>query len=265
MARTPNRDRRVVIVAYEGVQVLDVSGPHEVFAGVSRLLAQRRPPAPGYDVRVAATTAGPIVSESGLALVAEALEVEGPVDTLVVPGGHGVFAAMEDDALVGAVAACWPDGPGAWSACAAGRSCSPRPASSAADGDHPLGEGPSPGRRAPGRDRRRGSDLDPRRQRVDVRRRDRRHGPRTGARRGRRRRRGRADRARWLVMFLRRPGTQSQFAAPVWRRPAHEAGAPGPGPHRRRPRRRPPPRRPRRRGRPQRPPPAAALQRRLGR
>ena len=23
--------------------------------------------------------------------------------------------------------------------------------------------------------------------------------------------------ARWLVMFLRRPGGQSQFAAPVWR------------------------------------------------
>ena len=29
---------------------------------------------------------------------------------------------------------------------------------------------------------------------------------------------GRRDVARWLVMFLRRPGTQSQFAAPVWRR-----------------------------------------------
>ena len=28
--------------------------------------------------------------------------------------------------------------------------------------------------------------------------------------------------ARWLVMFLRRPGTQSQFAAPVWRRRARD-------------------------------------------
>jgi transcriptional regulator GlxA family with amidase domain len=28
--------------------------------------------------------------------------------------------------------------------------------------------------------------------------------------------------ARWLVMFLRRPGTQSQFAAPVWRDRAHD-------------------------------------------
>ncbi len=30
--------------------------------------------------------------------------------------------------------------------------------------------------------------------------------------------------ARWLVMFLRRPGSQSQFAAPVWTAPV----APGP-------------------------------------
>ncbi len=29
--------------------------------------------------------------------------------------------------------------------------------------------------------------------------------------------------ARWLVMFLRRPGGQSQFAAPVWRRRARLA------------------------------------------
>ncbi len=29
--------------------------------------------------------------------------------------------------------------------------------------------------------------------------------------------------ARWLVMFLRRPGNQSQFAAPVWRRRARDA------------------------------------------
>jgi len=28
--------------------------------------------------------------------------------------------------------------------------------------------------------------------------------------------------ARWLVMFLRRPGTQSQFAAPVWRTRARD-------------------------------------------
>ena len=29
--------------------------------------------------------------------------------------------------------------------------------------------------------------------------------------------------ARWLVMFLRRPGSQSQFAAPVWRTRARDA------------------------------------------
>jgi transcriptional regulator GlxA family with amidase domain len=29
--------------------------------------------------------------------------------------------------------------------------------------------------------------------------------------------------AQWLVMFLRRPGSQSQFAAPVWQQPEHDA------------------------------------------
>ena len=48
--------------------------------------------------------------------------------------------------------------------------------------------------------------------------------------------------ARWLVMFLRRPGGQSQFAAPVWRPAgARRADAPGPGADRDRPGRRPPP------------------------
>ena len=34
--------------------------------------------------------------------------------------------------------------------------------------------------------------------------------------------------ARWLVMFLRRPGTQSQFAAPVWRRRRATSRSAGP-------------------------------------
>ncbi|MEN3358792.1 MAG: hypothetical protein V7637_2774, partial [Mycobacteriales bacterium] len=32
--------RHVVIVAYPGLQVLDVAGPHEVFVGASRVLAE---------------------------------------------------------------------------------------------------------------------------------------------------------------------------------------------------------------------------------
>ena len=47
--------------------------------------------------------------------------------------------------------------------------------------------------------------------------------------------------ARWLVMFLRRPGGQTQFATPVWSRPAARAGrsAPPQDLDRRRPGRRP--------------------------
>ena len=56
--------RRVVIVAYGGVQVLDVAGPAEVFRAGS-LLADG-----AYDVTIAAPKAGP-VQASSLTLIAD--------------------------------------------------------------------------------------------------------------------------------------------------------------------------------------------------
>ena len=78
--------RNVVLVAFPGVQSLDVAGPTEAFAGTGL-----------YTVELVAPDAGGIVSESGLALVAaRALrEVEGPVDTLLVAGGTGVREVIE--------------------------------------------------------------------------------------------------------------------------------------------------------------------------
>lgn len=78
--------RNVVLVAFPGVQSLDVAGPTEAFVGTGL-----------YTVEVVAPDAGPIVSESGLGLVAaRALsEVEGPIDTLLVAGGTGVRRAVE--------------------------------------------------------------------------------------------------------------------------------------------------------------------------
>lgn len=68
--------RTVAILAFPGFQVLDATGPHEVFAGV------------GDDVHVVARRAGPVRSESGLAVIAEHWDdVSGPLDTLVVAGG----------------------------------------------------------------------------------------------------------------------------------------------------------------------------------
>ncbi|MFP5320304.1 MAG: GlxA family transcriptional regulator [Acidimicrobiia bacterium] len=81
--------RRVVIPVYEGIQPLDVAGPHEVLAGANDALVALGRPDPRYAVVVAAARPGPVRAPSGLAVVADAAltEVETPIDTVLVPGG----------------------------------------------------------------------------------------------------------------------------------------------------------------------------------
>ncbi|CAL9341489.1 HTH-type transcriptional regulator CdhR [Nocardiopsis dassonvillei] len=77
-------EHEVVIVAFDGVQSLDVTGPLEVFAGAARAPGAR------YRVRVGSLGGGAVVCSSGLGLVPSvALEEVGRVDTLVVAGGEG--------------------------------------------------------------------------------------------------------------------------------------------------------------------------------
>lgn len=84
----------VVVVVFDGVQSLDVTGPLEVFAGAAHA------PGAGYRVRTASLGGGAVVCSSGLGLVpSAALEGVGRVDTLVVPGGEGTRG--EQPALVG--------------------------------------------------------------------------------------------------------------------------------------------------------------------
>jgi transcriptional regulator GlxA family with amidase domain len=93
--------RHVVIIAYPGLQVLDVAGPHEVFVGASRVLAGLGRPG-GYRVSVVSRTPAEVVTESGLRLGADPLPpADRRTDTLLLPGGLGVQAARSDAALVG--------------------------------------------------------------------------------------------------------------------------------------------------------------------
>jgi transcriptional regulator GlxA family with amidase domain len=93
-------DRTVVIVGYPGVQSLDVTGPFEVFAGARRAAGAFGIDA-GYDVRLVATDAGPIASESGLTLTAGPLPGPGSrIDTLLLPGGGGVVGARRVPELI---------------------------------------------------------------------------------------------------------------------------------------------------------------------
>jgi transcriptional regulator GlxA family with amidase domain len=97
----------VAIPLVPGVQPLDVVGPHEVFATATALLAEAAAAAGrptqdvGYRVRLVAARPGPVVGQSGLALVAtEPFPTSGPIGTLLVPGGSGVRAAADDPVLV---------------------------------------------------------------------------------------------------------------------------------------------------------------------
>jgi transcriptional regulator GlxA family with amidase domain len=96
-------DRIVAIVVYDGVQPLDVVGPHEVFAGANEVLDADGRHDPRYRLVLVAASPGPVVAESGLQLVAGASLASlarRPVDTLLLPGGSGVRAAAGDPAVV---------------------------------------------------------------------------------------------------------------------------------------------------------------------
>jgi transcriptional regulator GlxA family with amidase domain len=93
--RTP---RRIVILAFPGVQPLDVIGPAEVFAGADALAGEGE-----YTVEVVAKESGPIGVRSGaygLVPKTTTARCRGPIDTLIVAGGFGVERAQDDAALI---------------------------------------------------------------------------------------------------------------------------------------------------------------------
>jgi len=88
--------RRVVIVAFPDVQPLDVAGPAEVFAVASALC-------PGaYRIEVVAPGGDPVATHSGYAIAphGDLASARGPIDTLVVAGGAGTREALADAELV---------------------------------------------------------------------------------------------------------------------------------------------------------------------
>jgi transcriptional regulator GlxA family with amidase domain len=89
--------RRIVILAFEGAQTLDVTGPYEVFSIASRVAR-----GDAYSVEIVAPGGRHMRTGSGLTIVPDRspTAVRGPIDTLVVAGGDGVLRAIEDDSLV---------------------------------------------------------------------------------------------------------------------------------------------------------------------
>lgn len=86
--------RSVVILGFPGVQALDLVGPHDVFTGAAMLTEG------GYRVTVASRDGLPVTTNTSLAFVAEAMPDPHDIDTLVLPGGAGVDDARRDPATM---------------------------------------------------------------------------------------------------------------------------------------------------------------------
>lgn len=82
---------RIGLLLFPKVTQLDLTGPFEVLSRV-----------PGAQVDLVWKTADPVVSDHGLTLVPTAtFSSVGPLDVLLVPGGHGVGDLMLDDDVLG--------------------------------------------------------------------------------------------------------------------------------------------------------------------
>jgi transcriptional regulator GlxA family with amidase domain len=204
--------RKVVIVGFPGVQALDVVGPHDVFAGASLLTNG------GYDVAVASVDGQPITTATGLAFVSAPLpDPDDQIDTVVLPGGGGVDAARSDaelmtwiKAVAGSARRIVTVCTGAFLAAQAGLLDGHRATTHWAFAESLASEFPA-------------IDVDP--APIFIRSSDTvwtaagvtagidlalslvedDHGTEVAQ-----------TVARWMVLYLRRPGGQTQFAAPVW-------------------------------------------------
>jgi putative intracellular protease/amidase len=85
--------KRVAILVFPDVEVLDFAGPFEVFS-VTRISEDRRySESSPFQVFLVAETEGPVVAVGGLRVLPEYTITNcPPLDVLVVPGGWGTRA-----------------------------------------------------------------------------------------------------------------------------------------------------------------------------
>jgi len=93
--------KRVGILIFPAVEVLDFCGPYEVFS-VTRLDEEKRRADPSpFEVLLVAETLDPVVATGGLRVIPDAtLETCPPLDILVVPGGWGTRAEMSNERVL---------------------------------------------------------------------------------------------------------------------------------------------------------------------
>jgi len=96
---------RIVIVIYPGVTLLDVAGPAQVFHTANDASTENETK-PCYEVVLASPDGGQIKSDTGISLSSvNLLEASSkPIDTLIVAGGTGIYALLDEKELTNWIA-----------------------------------------------------------------------------------------------------------------------------------------------------------------
>lgn len=96
---------QIALLAYPGMNLIDLSGPVQAFATACRVAAPVRPAHPRYQVRVFSSAGSPLLTGAGLTVMTEplsALETQ-QIDTLIAPGGSVGETFQIDQQLVLAI------------------------------------------------------------------------------------------------------------------------------------------------------------------
>jgi transcriptional regulator GlxA family with amidase domain len=85
----------IAVACYDGAELLDVTGPIEVFNMLNRCLGETEPARQGYRIVLLAEQPGPFTTCPGVRLMADCAyeELTGDVDSIIVPGSPD--AALE--------------------------------------------------------------------------------------------------------------------------------------------------------------------------
>jgi transcriptional regulator GlxA family with amidase domain len=96
------RARRILLLAAPGTQILDLVGPYQVFVRAAEIIAVHNGGEPVYQVEVITTEPGLLQTNCGIRLEGHRTyrQIRRPVDTLLIAGGGAVEDGVEDPKLV---------------------------------------------------------------------------------------------------------------------------------------------------------------------
>ncbi|MEA1941793.1 MAG: GlxA family transcriptional regulator [Pseudomonadota bacterium] len=99
-AKPEDIERHIAFLTYDAVKLLDVTGPLQVFSDANTLLGRC-----AYTTTLASLYGGPVTTDTGVALNTRRLAGVGldTSDTLIACGGEGVHAASRDNRLIAGI------------------------------------------------------------------------------------------------------------------------------------------------------------------